>query len=290
MKSSPPPFTSPISIQLIKLNPHSLILTVLLIAGCARAQVIPARENLPAKSAIAPPLAALPVGEKLTYQISWWGVPVGTVTLKVQEVQVDSSEFGVQSSEEQLIKLTCEGLSNRYLNAFYPVRVQLTSFLDPATSTPRRFEAYVKRRRREHRSTILFDPQKGLAHHDLPKGKKATVPVTPKTQDGVSLIYFARMLDLQIGREAPLEITADGKNWQLTGHVLRRATVKVARLGRFEAVEGDVELAYPVPFFQGAKAWVWFSADGQRLPLLARIHSRVGPVTVVLIEHWTPTE
>ena len=259
----------------MKLNPHRLILTAVLITGCARVHIIPAREHLPERSTIAPPLAALPIGEKLTYQISWWGVPVGTVTL--------SATASNEPATKGLTRLHCEAVSNAYFNAFYPVRVRMTSFVDPKTRAPRRFEAYVKRRRREHQSTITFDPGNRLAHHELPKGRSAEVPITSETQDGLSLLYHARMLEISVEKEVPLTITADGKNWPLTAHILRTGTVKVANLGRFQAVEGEIQLAYPVPFFEGARAWVWMSADSPRIPLLARIHSRIGPVTVVLV-------
>ncbi|MBI3317939.1 MAG: DUF3108 domain-containing protein [Candidatus Omnitrophica bacterium] len=214
-------------------------------------------------------LSEIPVGEELEYQVSWWGAPVGTVLLK-------------SSKANGLIQLECTGRSNRTLDAFYPVRVKLTSWVDRAGS-PQKFNASVKRRRRLHESTIAFDHLKGSAYHELPKGKTAVVSIHPQTQDGLSLLYHARMLPFESGQTLPLEVTADGKNWSLTGKVLRSNVVTLARLGSFSCIEGEVELSYPVPFFQGAKARIWFTEDSKRIPLLAKIHSRIGPVTAVLI-------
>lgn len=224
-----------------------------------------------APGAIASPSKSLPVGEKLEYQLFWWGVPVGTVTLSIQP------------EGKKLAKVHLEGRSNKYLQAFYPARVEMDSFLDAETLAPVRFHAYVKRRWRIHESTVTFDPVKKTAFHQLPKKRTATVPIRPDTQDGLSMLYYARTLDFEVGKEIPLEISADGKNWHLVGRIVRTGWMELKRIGAWPTVEGSVELAYPVPFFQGAKARVWFSADQERIPLLAKIRSRIGPVTVVLL-------
>ncbi|MBI3615073.1 MAG: DUF3108 domain-containing protein [Candidatus Omnitrophica bacterium] len=242
-----------------------------LLAGCAQARIVqPPPVSAAAPGGIAPASRSLPVGEDLEYRISWWGIPVGTVTLSLQP------------AERKLVKAHLEGRSNRYLQAFYPVRVEISSLIDPETAAPSRFQAFVKRRWRVHESTITFDRAEGTAFHKLPKGRSATVPVGSATQDGLSVVYYVRTIDFHLGQSIPLEITADGKNWHLDGRILKLERMELKGLGAWLTVEGSAELAYPVPFFQGAKARIWFSADQERIPLLAKIHSRIGPVTVVL--------
>jgi hypothetical protein len=212
----------------------------------------------------------------LEYQVSWWGIPVGTALLSTV------------AAEKKLVRLTCRARSNKYLEAFYPVRVELVSLIDPEAGSPRRFQASVKRRWRVHQSVVTFDPSKGTAFHELPKKRSATVPIGPATQDGLSLLYYVRTIPFEIGQSIPMEVSADGKNWHLTGRILRTSRVELRKVGAWPAAEGDVQLTYPVPFFQGAKAHVWFSAEGERIPLLAKIRSRIGPVTVVLIRRHPP--
>lgn len=258
-----------------------LLFIGIIVAGCAQA-TIAARS---AKSAAAlagaggeiPAMEGYPIGESLDYEIAWWGIPVGLVTMTVSNEKTDPTLKG-------LVKLICVGRSNKYLEAFYPVRVQLTSAVDPHAKSPRRFEASIQRRRRIHESVITFDPSRMTAFHQLPKGKDAIVPFTPATQDGMSLLYYSRLQPFRIGQKVPLEVAADGKNWPLTGHILAFDTVELRNIGRWRAFQGEIRLTYPVPFFKGAKAYVWFSADQDRVPLLAKIHSRIGPVTVVLIK------
>lgn len=245
-------------------------------AGCARASIMPAPPwGAKAPLSITPPLTSLPVGEELHYEVFWWGVPVGTAALRAS----NSSE----KDQQDLLQLDFQARSNWYLQAFYPVRVRLTSLVDPRTGAPHRFESYVKRHWRVHESVITFDRSTATALHELPEDRRVNVGIQPSTQDGLSMLYYVRTIPLELGKTVPLEISADGKNWALKAQVVRAHMVRVGRLGERPAVEGRVELAYPVPFFHGARARVWLSADEDRIPLLAKIRSRIGPVTVVLV-------
>ncbi len=228
----------------------------------------PARGPLP-PSVVAPPLTSVPVGEQLEYRVFWWGIYVADATLTTEP-------------EKSHLKLSLRARSNRYLDAFYPARAELTSWIDPKAGSPRRFQALVKRRWRRHESVVTFDDGKRTAFHQLPKGRTATVSIGSTTQDGLSLLYYVRTVPFEVGQGIPLEVTADGKNWPLTGKIVRTGSVSLKGLKDYPAIEGQVQLAYPVPFFHGAKARVWFSNDGERIPLLAKISSRIGPVTVVL--------
>ncbi|MBI3323196.1 MAG: DUF3108 domain-containing protein [Candidatus Omnitrophica bacterium] len=250
-------------------------------AGCARAGVVSMRSpkgTPPAvmvPASVAPPLEAVPMNERLEYAIHWWGLPVGYAVL--------ATSLPEEKGHEGLIRLHFEARSNWYLKALYPVRAELASYVDPATRSPRRAWSYLKRYWRLHESTLTFNRQTGICLHELPDDRKVEVPVTPTTQDGLSMIYYVRTMPLELGKTIPLTITADGKNWDLKAQVVRASMVRIGSLGDWPAVEGRLELAYPVPFFHGANARVWLSADNQRVPLMAKIRSRIGPVTVVLV-------
>jgi len=231
------------------------------------------------------PPPEIPVVEHLEYQISWWGVPVAQLTMNAGPV-TDKEDIDKLTKDNfqpgNLLKLDCQARTLDYLKGFIPIQVHLVSFLDPKSRSPRRFEAFTKRRKRRHESVELFWLEKGQAFHQLPKGRSATVPISPTTQDGLSLLYYVRTLPLQVGQEIPLEVSAAGRNWQLNGKISRAGTVQIKKMKEWPAVAGEAKLAYPVPFFQGAHALVWFSADRERIPLLGRINSNIGPVTVVL--------
>jgi hypothetical protein len=288
-------------------DPLFILFLSLLLAGCARVSIKPDGPELkpirtaPAVAATAAPatgttaavvvppppvpeptgpvipaLKDYPLGEKLDYQISWLGVPVGLVTLSVSKEQTDPELKGS-------VQLMCVGRSNRYLDAFYPVVIQLVSFVNPRERMPRRFEASLKQRKKGHESSITFDPKTMTALHKMPKNRNYTVPITKKTQDGLSILFHSRMTPFRTGQVVPLEIAADGKNWDLTGQILGIDTVKLRGVGTFKAFQADITLTYPVPFFEGSEARLWFSADERRIPLVGKIKSSLGPVTIVLL-------
>lgn len=259
-------------------------------AGCARGPVGPAHPRPCADEvevrrpagpvSVEPALEAVPIGERLEYSIQWWGIPVGRAVL--------TTSLAEEKEYSGLVRLDFQAQSNWYLRAIYPVRAVLISHVDPKTRSPRRFQSYLKRQWRLHQSVLTFDPSTGICVHELPEGRRVEVRVEPSTQDGLSLLYYARTIPLELGKTIPLTITADGKNWDLRAQVARASRVRIGRLGSWPAVESRLELAYPVPFFHGAKARVWLSADEERVPLLARIRSRIGPVTVILVRRTLP--
>lgn len=290
MRSSPQPDIWPLKKKMLRFlcarrhTLYAVLLASFLLAGCARARIVPTELGQPMPGmkgsfSIAPPLRRLPMGESLTYHILWWGIPVGTATL--------TTAIPLEREDRHLAILNFEAKSNWYLQAFYPVKAHLQSWMDPETFTPVHFRSYLKRHWRLHQSVIRFDRSRGLSVHQLPGARTVEVPVGPAAQDGLSMVYYVRTIPLQLGETIPLEITADGKNWPLKAEVVQAHVINLGDLGRRPAVEGRVELAYPVPFFHGARARVWFSADEQRIPLLAKIRSRIGPVTVVLVERTT---
>ncbi len=274
------------------LHLFSILLFMTLTAGCGGGQVmrsahlssqeIGTMRQVSGQGTISPPLHTIPLYEELHYQVHWWGLPVGLVTLSSEPVPAE--EIKKVGANKNIQKLTLSARSNWSLEFFYPVRVKLVSFMDSETISPRRFEASVRRRWRTHESVVTFDQVKGQAYHQLPKNRSSLVSISPYTQDGLSLLYYVRTLEMAPGAKIPLEISADGKNWNVNSQIVRTRVLHVQGLGKISVVEGCAELAYPVPFFQGGKAVVWLSADEQRLPLYARIQSRIGPVTVVLVK------
>ena len=270
-------------------RPLALLAALMALSGCARAPVSPGRPHPPPGDhpasaevlkpahpiSVAPAQAAVPVGEKLEYSIQWWGIPVGSAVL--------TTSLAEEKEYSGLVRLDFEAHANWYLKAIYPVRAVLISHVDPKTRSPRRFQSYLKRQWRLHQSVLTFDPSTGICVHELSEGRRVEVRVEPATQDGLSLLYYGRTIPLELGKTIPLTITADGKNWDLRAQVARASVVRIRKLGSWPAVESRVELAYPVPFFHGAKARIWFSADQERVPLMAKIRSRIGPVTVVLV-------
>ncbi len=253
-------------------------------AGCARAGAAALGDSRAAKRgapvSVAPPLQAVPVGERLEYSIVWWGIPVGNAVL----ITSRSEEKGYSG----LVRLDFQARTNWYLRALYPVRAVLISHFDPQAGSPRRFQSYLKRQWRLHQSLLVFDPASGICVHELSEGRRVEVRIPPNTQDGLSMLYYIRTIPLELGKTIPLTVTADGRNWDLKAEVARASVVRIGRMGEIPAVEGRAELAYPVPFFHGAKARVWLSADDQRIPLMAKIRSRIGPVTVTLIRRSVP--
>ncbi len=231
---------------------------------------------------IAAPLAEILAGETLDYQIYYFGTPVATATLTTSP----PSDLKYKG----LVELKFESRAHWYLRTIYPVRTILVSWVDPKTVVPRRAEVYIKRQWRLYQDQITFDHERGLALHKISGKKSITVPIPSNVHDSLSLIYYARTLHLKPGENFPVQVTADGKVWQLTAQAKQAGIIRVGRAGYFPAIETEMELAYPIPFFNGANAQIWFSADGNHIPLVIKLKSRFGPVSAVLAKRTVVSE
>ena len=225
---------------------------------------------------IAAPLAEIPIGETLEYQVYFFGTPVATATMTTSRPS-DPKYAG-------LVELKFESHAHWFLRALYPVQTILVSWVDPRTVISRRSESYIRKRWRLYQDIITFDQERGLALHKISNQKSITVPIHPNVHDSLGMVYYARTLPIVPGQSFPIQVTSDGKVWQLTAQALQACIVEVERAVYRPAVEVEMELAYPVPFFDGANAQIWFSADSERIPLIVKLKSRMGPVNAVLMK------
>lgn len=231
---------------------------------------------------LAAPLTEIPIGETLDYQIYYFGTPIASATLTTSP----PSDLKYKG----LVELKFESRAHWYLRTIYPVRTILVSWVDPKTVVPRRAEAYIKRQWRLYQDEITFDQERGLALHKISGKKSITVPIHPNVHDSLSLIYYARTIPLKPGEDFPIQVTADGKVWQLTAQTKQAGIIRVGRAGYFPAIETEMELAYPIPFFNGANAEIWFSADRDHIPLVIKLKSRFGPISAVLAKRTVVSE
>ncbi len=231
---------------------------------------------------IASPLAEIPTGETLDYQIYYFGAPIATAAL--------TTSTPSDLKYKGLVELKFESRSHWYLRTIYPVRTTLVSWVNPETVVPRRAEVYIKRQWRLYQDQITFDQEHGLALHKISGKKSITIPIHSNVHDSLSLIYYARTVPLKPGEDFPIQVTSDGKVWQLTAQTKEAGVIRVGRAGYFPAVETEMELAYPIPFFYGANAQIWFSADSDHIPLVIKLKSRFGPVSAVLAKRTVVSE
>src|SRR3989338_11271330 len=130
--------------------------------------------------------AGIPVGERLVYDMSWLGIPIGTAELWAKEKTMMNSR---EVSHVVGIMQT-----NKFLSTIYPDRDEIHSWIDAETLTSVKFEKKISEGK--------------TSAHEITEFQKPT-------HDVISAFYWVRRQSLTPGRSVRTVVIADKKEWAL---------------------------------------------------------------------------
>lgn len=219
----------------------------------------------------------LRVGEKLTYEIRWMGVPVGIACFNVKEISP------IDGRDCYHVVVTVR--SNVFLSKIYRVDDEFHTYIDKENLHTLRF---IKRQAEgRYRSHELVDYDQKLhkaVYKSLLNNSTKEFSIAENSQDDLSAIYCFRMQDAEFGKPISMNVNADEKNWILEIRILQRGYVRLYNMGKLDAIEVEpAATRVDGKKLTKGRAWIWFSADENRIPLAAKAKaSLVGTVTAVL--------
>jgi hypothetical protein len=213
------------------------------------------------------------IPEKLTYSLSWTGIPVGTAS---QSITDDGNSLQIKT----------EFKSNAWLSSFYPVDNQIETTL---ARKPGYFPGEVRQFRmrfcegsRVRNRSITFDHVTGKAHYkDHLTNEMATAAIRPDTGDVMTAFYNARHLPVTSGATITLPVMDGPEPYLLE--------VKVLEIEKLRTILGKVEtlvvqpMVRPEGTFEGKRGVkLWITNDARRIPVKIRTMVTVGSVTATL--------
>ncbi len=228
---------------------------------------------------IVPAKHELRVGEKLTYEIKWMGIPVAIAVFSVKEiVQINGRDC---YHVEALVK------TNAFLSKIYKVTDEFHSYIDKEKLYSLRFAK--KQSEGKYRSDEVndYDQDKHTGNYrSLRNDSTKNFTLTENIQDDLSSIYYFRMQDISIGKQVVMNVNADGNNWILSIDVLQKGCMKIYRIGKLDAIEVEPRArTIEGKTLDKGRLWIWFGADENRIPLAAKANAAiVGTVSAVLID------
>jgi len=224
--------------------------------------------------------SALEVPERLVYDVSWSGLSAGSA---VQEVTSRDGELHI------VYTVRSSGL----VNAFFSIDDRSESVLPGGSGagpigTPRLFREKINEGKTHTWKEALFD-QTALKvdTKDFLKHTEKIDPISTKTHDTLSSVYFIRTSDLAPGTTYHIDIFDCKRLWNAEVHVARREEVSTP-LGRFKTLVVTTQLkaegVKPRPDYMT----VWLSDDSLRVPVKMTIKLKVGEFTATLAggSHW----
>ncbi|MFH1406868.1 MAG: DUF3108 domain-containing protein [Candidatus Omnitrophota bacterium] len=261
-----------------------LLLAICHFTGCAtnirmRAVNLPSEEHtvrLILPSHIEEPLKSFNVGEELTYDIGWNGIPVGYASMSIKAVEKigDRDVYVIESTAR----------SNEFLSKIYPIEDIYRTYIDTKKMIPLKFEKKTRDGRHTSHDLVEFDHDKKVAHYtSLKTGEKKDVLIAEGMQDMLSCIYYFRMLDLKVDEKIPCKVYVREKIYDLLVNVEGFEYVTIKNLGNFYAFKVQPLASFRGIFISRGKGWILVSTDKDRLPIAARIKvAPFGSITCVL--------
>lgn len=226
---------------------------------------------------VAPPHPQPIVGERLSFQGRWIGIPVGYGWIEVKGM--------VELEGRKAYHIEAQGLSNEILSTFYPIHDIVHSYLDVETLQPVRFEKHQREGRYRADEVVTFDPRHSTAsYRSLLNQSTKAIPLPPTFQDIVSALYWFRAQPIHPDERLLLNIYTDEKIYQTEIVVKQPMILELLKRGTFPCLVVEPKATFKGLLVKRGRIWAYLTADERRLPLLINATTPWGPMSAVIDE------
>lgn len=216
-------------------------------------------------------------GEELrfrAYYHSW----VGNMTAGYATMRVGYAMQNVSGSPAYHVKM--EGNSTKAFNWFFQVTERFETWLGKDDLMPLKYSRRSREGKFKKDEDYTFDRKRGVA-----TSTRARTPISPKTHDIISALFYARSLDFSRAKKGqifPIEFIYDDEI--STSHIRfeGRDTIQLSS-GKYACLVLRPSVLKGNVFDEDYPMTVWVSDDANKLPLLAESKVIVGTVRLELI-------
>ena len=214
-------------------------------------------------------------GEKLVYEISYFGIAAGYITLEY--------EGDINMDGEVMIKIKGIVKTSKFFSLFYNIEDIVDLYAFRSSFKPYRINLNLKEGGKKKEENILYDYSSGECVHSR-KGKVYRTPVPPEIQDAFSSIYYFRKFLPQEQNVVTFNVYSSRKVWTLEAPIISRETLNTP-VGEFKSF-----MIKPVTRFEGilqakGDVIIWFSDDEKRIPLKLSAKIKLGSLEGNLMEY-----
>lgn len=200
------------------------------------------------------PNNAFSVGEKLTFDIDYGPLTVGTAVMAIPRIK----EF----NGHEVFEVNATVVSNKYISKVYPVRDEFISYIDTTGIFSHRFEKHLSEGRYKRDRIFTFDQDKNLAY-----SRRDTIDIPAFIQDVISAFYYVRTLELKVGDVIEISHYDNGKVYDLVVEVLKKQQVRVPA-GKFDCIVIEPKLKTQALFKNEGKIIIYLTDDERKIPVL----------------------
>jgi len=232
----------------------------------AGAQEVPAEEVLmPFKS-----------GEKLTFDVTWGGIPVGEASLEVYPKE------NINGKEAHHFVLKAQTVG--FVDLFFKVRNRIDAYADPGMTRSVFFKNELSGKHKRS-VTVDFDWKNEKIQRRDSKAEWEELDAMPGSFDPLSVFYFTRTQDLKEQTAYERPVTDGKKNVIGRMKIVRRETIEVGgkKYDTFLLEPDTRHIGGVFKDSKDSKIQLWVTADKRRLLVKARSEVVVGSFVGELI-------
>ncbi len=230
------------------------------------------------------PVTNLVAGEKLTYDASWIGIPVGQLILENHGLEVIVGE--------EAYHLTFTTISNDFLSNFFKIEDTVHTWISREEGYPLRFEKVVQEGKYSKHEVIEYDWETMTATYrreDKEDREPETMPIPEGSQDVFSMIYWLRRQPIGLGRQLALTVNADKKNWDVVVEVVETGLFETGPTGQVKAFALTPRAAHHGQPLKKGNLVAWVTTDNRRIPLAFEVETPIfGSAVAVLSDAVLP--
>ena len=209
--------------------------------------------------------------EKLTFDINYGFINAGSATMEVARL--------IEYENRPCYQVVTIARSNSFFSTFFKVEDRVESIVDAIGLFSWRFEKNLREGGYKADRMYTFDQRNGVVHY-----QNDTIPVPPFVQDALSILYYTRTQDLQVGKSLHLENFTDGKHFSLEVKVLKKEVIKV-EAGTFQCIVVEPLLQSVGVFKHQGNLKVWMTDDRLKMPVLMKSKVLVGSISAELTDY-----
>ena len=255
--------------------PTGALLAVALLCSGARAELLAQAVEA---AAAGPPAGTLPanamrvpffVGEKLTYDVKFGAIKVGTGTMEV----LDLADVRGKTSWHTILRVSGS-------IPFYKVRDRYESWFDVVSLTSRRYFQDIEEGGYKPKRHYELFPERGMYRlKDEPEQPTVSDPL-----DEGSFLYFIRTIPLDVGQTYSFSryFKPEGNPVSIT--VSRRETITTPA-GKFDCVVIKPTFRSKGLFSEDGQAEIWITDDAARVMVQLKTKLTIGSLNLFLSSH-----
>lgn len=223
------------------------------------------------------------VGEKLVYEITYFGAKAGDLILSSKPY---ATVNGRKSYNFQMELKTSPLFAN-----FYEVDDKVVSMMDFETMMPSVFTLHVKETGQLREARFLHDwPNKQVSYwekkvtkKDGAEEKKQKWEVPDYTQDVFSAAFYLRVFNWEVGKQNAFRVADNEDNLIFKATALRKETFS-SRAGNFPAVVIKPEVQLRGQFKPMGDIFIWLSDDDRHYILRIEAKIKIGTIVAQLTQ------